>query len=666
MKMAGQFDFYKVFSSHMVLQRKRPIIFSGTAEAGKNILLTFAGIRVATNVDENGVWHAKFPAMEAGGPYTAKLSGDEITSPITLHDILIGDVWMCAGQSNMEMPLWSETPFWRSSGGNIVAAESNYPYLRLYNSSLIHRMSPEVPLSDVDSDGACWECCSPETVKNFSACGFFFGRKLMTDLNIPIGLISTACGGTDIQAWISREKYEQEGCCEFLQKRDSLIASNSSAKKNMETQFKIWLQNYHAFRKNGQYGSWLQPDYDDSAWDRGANIFFIPSPGEKIFRCTFYLPYEMAGQELTLSLGILNDVDETYLNGIMIGKTDVDVPAYWSKKRVYTIPADAARAGRNVLAIINDNHYSAGGFSPECPVTLAVSEHPEQQIVLSQWCAKTAFYMDLEKFGPRPLSDGGEQNIPCTLFNGMMNPWFQYPVCGIIWYQGCNNIGLRNYYVHLRYLIEDWRLQWHEPELPFILVQLAGLLDHCPDNRRGEELWRHLEPEETPAYAITREIQAEMPKHYSHVGMAVTMDIGDPYDIHPGDKKTLGYRLACEAERMVYSMPKISQGPEFDHFVVENGKVRVFFNHTEGGLCTKDGKALGAFALAGKAGQLYWADAKIEGDTVVVFSSMVPDPVRVRYAYVNYRGDCNLMNGAGFPAVPFRSDKEDYSREMIR
>ena len=157
-----------------------------------------------------------------------------------------------------------------------------------------------------------------------------------------------------------------------------------------------------------------------------------------------------------------------------------------------------------------------------------------------------------------------------------------------------------------------------------------------------------------------------MPKLYDNVGMAVTMDIGDQYDIHPSDKKTLGYRLACEAERMVYAMQRVSQGPEFDRFVVENGKARVFFKHTEGGLCTRDGKAPGAFALAGKDGKLQWAEAEIDGDTVLVSSPVITEPVRVRYAYAGYRGDCNLMNGAGFPAVPFRSDKGDYNSETVR
>ncbi|PVY35176.1 sialate O-acetylesterase [Victivallis vadensis] len=666
MKTAKKFNFYKIFGSHMVLQRQRPILFSGTADAEKFITLAFAGKSTTVAADANGVWHAEFPALEAGGPYAAELSGDEESPVVTLNDILIGDVWMCSGQSNMEMPVWSETPSWRSADGEAVAAASNYPQLRLFNSILDRRMSPDQPL--IDENGPGWELCTPKSVESFSACGFFFGRKLMQDLNIPIGLISTAWGGTDIEAWISREKYEQEGCREFLRKRDLLAASKSDEKGDFETEFNAWLQRYNACREEGktEYTAWLQPDFDDSDWESNSLIFPLLVPGEKIFRCAFELPREMAGKELTLSLGTLNDVDETYLNGVLIGKTYVDVPAYWSVRRTYTIPAGVAKAGRNVLAVINDNHYSSGGFTPERPVKITVTGHPEQQVALTQWRAKIAFLADLEKIGIRPTVEVVEQNIPCTLFNGMMYPWFKYPVRGVIWYQGCNNTGRKDYYVHHRYLIEDWRQQWNEPELPFFLVQLAGFAEHCPENRGEENRWQQQEPEENPPYALTREIQAEMPKLYDNVGMAVTMDIGDQYDIHPSDKKTLGYRLACEAERMVYAMQRVSQGPEFDRFVVENGKARVFFKHTEGGLCTRDGKAPGAFALAGKDGKLQWAEAEIDGDTVLVSSPVITEPVRVRYAYAGYRGDCNLMNGAGFPAVPFRSDKGDYNSETVR
>ena len=664
MKAAMEFCFYKVFGSHMVLQRQHPIVFSGTAEAGSCVSVTFAGKTVVAAADADGVWHAGFPALEAGGPYTAELRGDEKVPAVILNDILIGDVWMCSGQSNMEMPVWSESQFWRSAGGDAAAAESDCPQLRIFNSLLSRRVSADKPL--IDENGPGWALCTPQSIASFSACGFFFGRKLMRDLNVPIGLISTAWGGTDIAAWISREKYEQEGCREFLTRRDRMAAQIAPPPADFKSELKAWLLRYNACREaeRDRHAAWLLPDYDDSDWERGTWIFRIPAPGEKIFRCTFELPPEMAGKELVLSLGTLNDVDETYLNGVLIGSTSVDVPAYWQARRVYTIPAGVAKPGRNVLAVVNDNHFDIGGFTPEQPVTVAVKGQPERYVTLTQWCAETVFTADPEKIGIRPTEEY-IPNIPCTLFNGMMYPWFKYPVRGVIWYQGCHNKGRKDYYVHHRYLIEDWRKQWNEPELPFFLVQLAGFSEHRPENRGPEDQWMHQEPEENPPFALTREIQAEMPKLYHNVGMAVAMDVGDQYDIHPRDKKTIGYRLACEAERMVYGMPIVSQGPEFDRFTVENGRVRVFFKHTEGGLCTSDGKAPGAFALGGRDGELQWAGAEIDGDTVLVSAPGITDPVRVRYAYADYRGDCNLMNGAGFPAVPFRSDKETYTNETI-
>lgn len=666
MKAAKKFSFYQIFGSHMVLQRQRPIVFSGTADAEHLVKVTFAGQTVTAAADADGVWRAAFPAREAGGPFCAELAGDPATPAVKQEDILIGDVWMCSGQSNMEMPLWSDTPFWRSTAGDETAASATLPQLRLFNSTLERRESPNIPLADENGPG--WECCTPDNVKSFSACGFYFGRKLLQDLNVPIGLISTAVGGTDIEAWISREKYEQEQCVNFLRMRDRLADPGENFSLNFEKNLQNWFRHYNSCRDayKHEYTVWLRPDYDDSAWKNDPDLFRIKEPGTKIFRCSFDATEEFIGKELTLSLGVLNDVDETYLNGILIGKTDVDVPNYWGAQRNYDIPANILKASRNVLAIINDNHYCSGGFSPAHPVALTEKENPGKQLVLTQWRARTAFVADLGDLGPRPTVGWTTQNIPCTLFNGMMHPWFKYAVRGVIWYQGCNNNGRRDYYVHHRYLIEDWRKQWHDPKLPFFLVQLAGFAEFCPEHRKDEAQWQQQEPEENPPYPLTREIQAEMPKLYSNVGMAVAMDVGDQYDIHPADKKTLGYRLACEAERIAYGMPLVSQGPEFDHFVVENGKARVFFKHTEGGLRTCDGKKCGAFALGGKDGKLHWAEAEIDGDSILVSTPAVTEPVRVRYAYAGYRGDCNLMNDAGFPAVPFRSDKDDYTKEVVR
>lgn len=700
MKAARKFRFFRMFDSFMVLQRERPIVFSGPADAGCGVTLSFAGRTVEAIADAGGVWHAAFPAMAAGGPYRAELRGGDGLPGIVLHDILVGDVWMCSGQSNMECPLWGDMTYYRSTDGDKAAAEADYPQLRLFNAALARRQSPDQPLDEVDGPG--WDRCTPMAAESFSACGFFFGRKLMRDLGVPIGLIGNAWGGSGIEAWISREKYEQEGCREFLEQRDRQAADDRK-KSGLNPEFDAWLRRFNDCAKavEGEVRTWLQPDYDDSGWERGDGIFKIPVPGEKVFRCTFELPPAMAGKELVLTLGRLNDVDVTWLNGVRIGATSTDVPCNWLKRRVYAFPAGVAKAGRNVLAIVNDNHFNVGGFTPEQPVTIAVDGNPEQCVELVwqhanpsgasqpsasrngqdgsgnamdsrwstpvQWCARTAFAADLEKIGVRPDRElrAGDFNLPCTLFNGMMHPWFRYPVRGVIWYQGCHNYGRKDYYVHHRYLIEDWRKQWHDPDLPFFLVQLAGFSECCPENRGPEDRWRHQEPEEEPPFAVTREIQAEMPGLYHDVGMAVAMDAGDQYDIHPGDKKTVGERLACVAERMAYGRQIVSEGPQYDHFTVENGRARVFFKHTDGGLDTSDGQAPGAFALGGKDGKLHWADAKIDGDTVLVSSPEVAEPTRVRYAFAGYRGDCNLVNGAGFPAVPFRSDNPDYSKISV-
>jgi len=257
---------------------------------------------------------------------------------------------------------------------------------------------------------------------------------------------------------------------------------------------------------------------------------------------------------------------------------------------------------------------------------------------------------------------------PATLFNGMINPWLKYPVRGVIWYQGCSNAGSADYYPLLKLMIDDWSAQWKDPKMSFLMVQLAGFELQTPSNRLPEDYWRCVPPKNTVEFALTREIQAEMLK-FPNIGLAVAMDVGDQSDIHPRDKKTLGFRLAKEAGRVVYGSKELSQGPTFETMKVAGGIVRVFFKNVGKGLSTKDGKKPGAFAIAGDDKEFVWADAVIapstgsgqDGNTVIVSSPQVKTPQHVRYAYVSFRGDVNLCNKDGFPAIPFRSDKPDYN-----
>ena len=414
----------------------------------------------------------------------------------------------------------------------------------------------------------------------------------------------------------------------------------------------------------GQDRRYAAPEFDDSGWKPcpGATAV-LPRPGRYVCRLSFELPAEFAGRELELKLGIINDVDATFFNGEAVGSTGVETPAYWSAERKYTVPGRCVRAGRNCIAVVADDHYGAGLVNvQELEFTapgLAFKVRPECRI-------DTVFTLPAD-FPARPdvPSVGanrcpGGPNYPSTLFNAMLNPWFRYAVRGTIWYQGCHNNGEFTYYPLHKMLIDDLREHWHDPEMPFLLVQLAAFQEHSPENRREDAEAEAVPFAEFSPYALTREIQAEMPRARKQVGMIVSFDRGDHSDIHPRDKQTLGFRLARKAEHMVYGRETVCDGPEFAGFRQEGRQLRVFFRNVGSGLATSDGKAPAGFVLGDRSGFLAPAEAAIDGDTVVLSSDGIPEPQRVRYAFTGY---CrvNLMNKEGFPAVPFRSDKLDYS-----
>jgi sialate O-acetylesterase len=240
------------------------------------------------------------------------------------------------------------------------------------------------------------------------------------------------------------------------------------------------------------------------------------------------------------------------------------------------------------------------------------------------------------------------------MYNGMVDGWTRLPIRGIIWYQGCTNIGTMRYYPLLKTLIADWRAKWNEPELPFMIAQLAGR------GYPGQKDWKNSNPNKPYGNALTRDIQQQMMK-LPNVGVACTIDIGKLVGAHPANKQDVGKRLALEAERIVYGKNIVSRGPLFESATPENNAIRVTFKYAESGLKTSDGKAPGAFAVAGADKKFVWAQAKIDGKTVLVSSPAVKAPKYVRYAYAGFRGDCNLQNAEGLPAYPFRSDRVDYS-----
>jgi len=669
-ELSKTFTAHRVFGSHMVLQGSRPIVFSGTAEPGRIVLVSFAGKNLRAQANEQGEWSVTYPAMEPGKTgYILKVSGDPTVMPLVFNDILIGEVWLCAGEGNMEMPVWNKNPFWCISDSESEVVQAKYPMIRFWQGA--QRTSPFE--AQAEPSGSGWQVCSPLTIRPFSAVAYCFGRALQNELQIPVGLIHVSCSETGISSWLSPDTIERNAIQpETMQRSAGREAQINGAaalrriQREYESKQAEWRKSFfdeESFAVKAA-ADWVKPDFDDSRWPAMSANGTMPGDehGIAVFRATLTLPEECAGKDLVLDLGPIDDIDETFFNGECVGSiTDLNHPKdYWRFPRSYTVPGKLVKAGKNVLAVRVADFGGSGGFMNV--KNIAFRQDGKVLNLAVSWKAAMVLERDEAFVAKRPIEPKIEihsNQFPGTLYNGMVAPWTRLAIRGVIWYQGCSNAGEMRYYQLQKLLIDDWRAQFREAGMPFVLVQLAGFEAYQPENPLPEDAWMRRAIQDQPRCAVTREIQAEMLKD-SHVGMAVAMDVGEQSNIYPQNKQIVGSRLCAEAMRVAYGKDAVSQGPRFRSFKVEGDSVRVFFDNVGKGLTTSDGKVPGAFALKDAKGQLCWADAVIDGDTVVVHSPMVEHPVAVRYAFCDYRGDVNLMNKDGFAAVPFRSDAQKY------
>ncbi|MFA6102412.1 MAG: sialate O-acetylesterase [Victivallaceae bacterium] len=666
-KMAGSFTVHKVYGDHMVLQRERPVRISGNCPAGEAVKVTLGSNSVYAVADAKGEWVATLPAMKAGGPYVATVEGKAGKSKETFSDVLIGEVWICSGQSNMEFRLKS------CNDAEKEIANASHPGIRLFNTTANRSVSPVGPRHEIAGPG--WQVCTPKSAADFSGAGYFFGRQLHQDLNVPVGLINSSWGGTPIESWISLEGYQSAG------RTKELSTISTADKKNVEAEAKVQKIKADYDRKFkeweaiffGKYKSetakavnWKDQSLDMTGWEKVNLPGTVDDPGiDGVIwvRRTFDVPADWADRNLVLSLGSVDDCDQTFFNGELVGSTGSDVPMYWSAPRVYNVPGRLVKAGANTIAIRIIDYAYAGGVNGQ--MTLAPAADKTKKLDLAgTWNKRIEFAIDPRAIPERPNvaaaipGDVKSPNFPATLYNSMIAPWTVYPMRGAIWYQGESNAGnAQDYMILHQLLIKNWRTLWNDPEFGFFFVQLAGYEQHTPKNRLPDNFWKGREPRD-PAWPKLREVQTAT-LNIPNTGMAVTIDIGDHSDIHPTNKQDVGLRLAKEAERVMYGMNIVSAGPMFEKMQVENGRIRIFYKNTGSGLVAKGG-ALGHFAIAGADGKFVWARAAIDGGTVIVESDKVKSPVHVRYAWEMYPIEANLYNKEGFPACPFRTDEANY------
>jgi sialate O-acetylesterase len=610
-----------LFSDYMVLQRGQSDPVWGWTTPGATVRVSIAGKSASAVADADGAWMAHLPPLPTGGPYTLRVDGPQTA---ILANVQVGDVWVCSGQSNMEFGIGNTT----NADQEIAAA--NYPQIRLFMVQHNVKTDPQAtaPVSP-------WAICTPQSVKQggwngFSAVGYFFGRNLHENQHVPIGLIETNWGGTPAEAWTSGPALAK---MPDFRAAVAQLGDHGSIASSMAQQMSAW----YAKNDPGAGGKWSDPATGDAAWPtmtlpalfQDAGIPELSSFNGIIwFRKTVDLPADAVGKDVTLHF-LADDNDTTWINGIQIGATEgYNIP------RAYHIPAGVLKAGPNVVAIrVLDTGGKGGIYGDAAGLSLEVAGGQPVSLV-GPWRYHTG--VSLAKVTPLPRGPV-DQNTPTTLYNGMIAPLIPFGIKGALWYQGETNAGRAyQYRTLLPTMIGDWRARWGEGNFPFYIVQLANWAP-------GGESWAEL-----------REAQWLTAKNVPNAGIATAIDIGDTTDIHPKNKQEVGRRLALVAEAQAGEKVEDS-GPLYKAMTVDGGAIRLTFDHLGGGLTAKAGGPLTGFTLAGADRKFVPANARIDGDSIVVSSLQVTAPVAVRYAWAADPA-VSLYNKAGLPALPFRTD----------
>ena len=624
------------FGDNMVLQREKPIQFWGTANPKTTFTVEFSNEKKKVKTDANGNWKIGFPAKEAGGPYELKIISD---SSFSFKNILIGDVWLCSGQSNMEWPVYKAF---------------NAPFeLRKANNNEIRSFTVPKELSSVprnNTSEAFWQISTPENTASFSAVAYFFAREIHKSRQIPIGIIHTSWGGTFIEPWIGLKSIEQHpDFSEMAEKfhREMQEKSIEIRRTEYAVATRTWMDGIEK-ADAGFAENWYSPAYKPENWKTLVAPGYWEEQGLPDFdgivwlRKEVIVPASMKGKSLMINLETLQDLDVTYFNGTEVGRT-----TWQPGRRIYTIPGELVKEGKNLIAIRIENLSGFGGFTSKNAIDLRLQELIESdQPLIIPLSGNWLFKSTLKKGGyPDKPSEPADRKKPSAIYNAMIAPFADLGLKGFLWYQGeANAAEAAKYQKLLPLLINDWRKQFNQGDLPFIISQLSGLGALNPNPE--ESHWAEMREAQQSALAIPQ------------TGIAVTMDVGNPYDVHPVYKQQVGERMAAEAKRLCYGEHNLQTSPLYQSMQIQGKNIRIQFKYAANGLSARNG-ALKGFAIAGSDGKFVWANARIEGNEVVVWKDQISEPKSVRYAWawspVESTG-ANLYNREGFPAAPFRTD----------
>ena len=626
-----------IFSDHAVLQRNQPLTVWGTAGANQVVRVSLGGNEGSVLSAGDGSWSVRLPPLAAGGPH--ELVATAASGEVRLRDVLIGEVWICSGQSNMEWTL-DQTP------QGLGVAESNLPRIRLLTVKTPAKLGRQTAIE------ATWQLADQATFGAFCAVGVWFGRAVHEQLDVPIGLICNAWGGTRVQAWMSREALMLDPAgIDEVRGYESFAYRTRSPDDELSAAGWEQRQRTRDLSIQPMAQTWHLPHFRDQEWQHMP----IPSPwqnhghpgsGILWFRRTIEIPASWIGRDLELHLGAIDKHDDTWVEGQRVGGLSWDDGHdTWCRLRVY--PIAAATVTRTTLSIAvraRSHMYQGGMIGPE----RALYVHPVADAAHSVPLAGSWSYAIEQDWGvqapPGGAMEPGNPNAPFTLFDSRLAPLIPYGIGGVIWYQGESNAGEPALYRRLLpQMIADWRRAFGLGRFPFLQVQLANFMP--PADQPGPSDW-----------ALLREAQLATALEDPAGGLAVAIDVGDTLDIHPTNKRDVGERLARWTLANHYGVGGVASGPIFKSMVVEaQGRVRCRFRYATG-LRTRDGQAPRHVAIAGLDRVFVWAEAAIDGETLVAWHPKIPRPYAVRYGWANNPDTGNLIGADALPASPFRSD----------
>lgn len=610
----------------MVLQRGRQTKIYGKARENDPLTIQFLGKTYQTMADDDGHWEVLLENLEAGGPYEMSIQSTDTKDMI--NDILIGDVWLCSGQSNMELPCRRVMDLFEDE----LLSYSN-PYIRQFLPQQTYNFhGPQDELACNRS----WTSVTPETALDFTAVGYFFAKELYEKYKVPVGLISAGVGGTPVAAWVSEQSLVGFPDIQAVLNECKDDAYVDKIKQNDEERTSQWYQLVDAMDQGykDKNHRWYEKSYDDSAWDE----FSIPRSfagtalekfnGSVWFRKEIDVPKSMIDCPARIYFGAIVDADYIYINGKLVGSTDYRFPP-----RKYDIPIGVLKEGKNTIAIRVFSKMNTGGFIQDKPYKI-FSEAEEIKLD-GNWKYKIG--CKLESLADPTFF----QYKPTGLYNGLISPLKNYVIKGVIWYQGESNTSdSRGYDELFTRLINEWRTTWNIGEFPFLFVQLANFLEPCPEYK---ENWPKI-----------RELQRRSLR-VSRTAMAVAMDLGEYNDLHPQNKKEVGRRLALAAEKLAYGEDVVYSGPLYERMEVVENQVHLHFSNQGSGLMIK-GEHLEQFDIRGADGIYIPATAEIDGNIVKVYHENIPNPIGVRYCWADNPVQVTLYNKEGLPAPSFSTD----------